>query len=130
MTLADLPPALPEVLAAHRLACTVESRKLLSALCECGWEKTIHNTKTTSLALHEQHRADMWREARTVRTVEQLDALPKRSVIRSSVGDYWERLSRSTWDCLSENGEGPTSPSTGIPLPALVLWTPEAATDA
>ncbi len=67
MTLADLPPALPEVLAAHRLACTVESRKqMFSALCECGWEKTIHDTKATSLALHEQHRADMWREAQAV----------------------------------------------------------------
>ena len=91
--------------------------------CKCG--QAINSDADWA-----RHLDEAWTEARTIRTVEQLDALPKRSVIRSSVGDYWERLSRSTWDCLSENGEGPTSPSTGIPLPALVLWTPEAATDA
>lgn len=63
----------------------------------------------------------------TVSTVEQLDALPRNTLIRSDVGDYWERLTAKKWDCLSETGEGPTSPSSGIPLPALVLWRPDQA---
>lgn len=41
--------------------------------------------------------------ARTVSTVEELDALPIRSIVREDGGTSFERL-RSGWDCLTTDG--------------------------
>lgn len=54
-------------------------------------------------------------------TVEQLDALPAKSLVRCKYGEYWEKFA-VLWDCLSENGEG--IPKATIPLPARLLWSP------
>lgn len=59
-----------------------------------------------------------------VETVEQLDALPVRSLVRDDHGEVFERL-RSGWDCLHEDGAGGLLKSTAIRLPARVLYTPE-----
>lgn len=54
---------------------------------------------------HAQHQADVWREACTIRTVDQLNALPGRAVVRSADGYIVERRR--------------------VELPALLLWHPD-----
>lgn len=95
---------------------------MFSAICECGWEKTVHNTRKTTGALHEQHQLDMLREAATVRTVEQLEALPAMSVVRDAFATVWEKDAKQ-W---SRTGCEFDHPVSEVGLPALVLWQPEA----
>jgi hypothetical protein len=64
-------------------------------------------------------------EERTITTMEQLDALPRGSLVRANDGDYWERLSRRNWDCLSAAGTIALNKSEAVELPATLLWHPE-----
>lgn len=57
---------------------------------------------------HADHVADAWREACTIRTVEELDALPQFAVVRDRVGTIWE-------NCWASR----------IVLPALLIWHPD-----
>ena len=59
-----------------------------------------------------------YRKPRTITTVEELDALPERSVVRDATTDVLERLG-GRWYCGDFPGLAPT-------LPATVLWEPEA----
>ncbi|AKQ06977.1 hypothetical protein PBI_OVECHKIN_75 [Mycobacterium phage Ovechkin] len=58
-----------------------------------------------------------------IETVEQLDALPIRSLVRSDIGEVFERL-RGGWDCLHEDGSAGLVMPFAIRLPARVLYTP------
>ncbi|AIM41001.1 hypothetical protein PBI_SQUIRTY_54 [Mycobacterium phage Squirty] len=62
---------------------------------------------------------------RVIETVEQLDALPIRSLVRSDIGEVFERL-RGGWDCLHEDGSAGLVMPFAIRLPARVLYTPAA----
>lgn len=57
-------------------------------------------------------------EARTVRTVEELDALPVGTILRCGYGRVWEKLAGHRRFSGMEVGKG-------LGVPALVLWTPE-----
>jgi hypothetical protein len=69
---------------------------------------------------HAAHVAQAIREERTVRTVEELDALPMETMIRDNEGDPWLRRADAGWECHFNLAR------VGIAdyLPALVLWTP------
>ncbi|WP_217349364.1 hypothetical protein [Mycolicibacterium fortuitum] len=65
---------------------------------------------------------------RQIETVEELDALPDHSIIRCASGAGWHKQELhcspgEPWWCAGSEIE---SPSTDIPLPARVLYTPEA----
>ncbi|QUE26265.1 hypothetical protein SEA_AKHILA_79 [Mycobacterium phage Akhila] len=60
---------------------------------------------------------------KVVETVEQLDALPIRSLVRSDIGEVFERL-RGGWDCLHEDGSAGLVMPFAIRLPARVLYIP------
>lgn len=75
---------------------------------------------------------EAWRDARTVTSTDQLDALPEGSILRRSftscagleLHEIWEHLFAG-WYCIG----APTSPPMGdygIPsLPALLIWHPD-----
>lgn len=76
-----------------------------------------------ALAWFAEHRGP-----RVVSTVEELDALPVGSVVRSGDGQIWQRVG-SGWDCLSEDGTGGSYPSETVifqtlPPTATILFTP------
>lgn len=116
-------PTPAEVLAAHRRSPVLYSFR---AACRCGWERGIQNTGKTTLALHEQHQLDMLREAATVRTVEQLEALPADVVIRDVNGHLLTKDLEGIycWSLLGSDGAGVDS--RWPDLPVAVLWQPEA----
>lgn len=95
--------------------------------CLCGWivdyeeidfgiNETTPDVLVQEDAQHAAHVAATWREARTVRTAEELDALPAGSAIRS--GECLMVMDRDKMWVPVWNG-GPTSDG------FLVLWTPE-----
>ncbi|MGB3602735.1 MAG: hypothetical protein WBA38_04185 [Gordonia sp. (in: high G+C Gram-positive bacteria)] len=86
--------------------------------CGCGQEFE-YDSRTLLSTIRDAHRAHVaatWREARTVRTAEELDALPAGSAIRS--GECLMVMDRDKMWVPVWNG-GPTSDA------FLVLWTPE-----
>lgn len=89
----------------------------------CGCRRIVQTADQWARHVAEEQRAAVVK-ARTITTVEQLDALPRRSLVMSKVGDIWELLTTG-WDCLSETGDGPVIPSSGVPLPARLLLNPE-----
>lgn len=69
------------------------------------------------------------REAAIIRTVEQLDALPDGSIVRDADGEAWKRDgSCEIGEAWFRAGGECDYPADRVPLPALVLWTPEAVT--
>ncbi len=68
-----------------------------------------------------EHLAQAYQEARTIRTVEALQALPDGSVIREEKhGDVLVRSGQRWGSGTDEHGWTPGS----VLLPALLLWTP------
>ena len=73
-----------------------------------------------------KHVAAAYREARTITTREQLEALPIRTVIRDDDGEIYERERSGPY--LRWYYPGPDDAFTMHPeLPALILWLPEEA---
>lgn len=77
------------------------------------------------------HQADAWREACTIRTADQLESLPHKSLLQvaytSAAGwnltEVWVRRNE-VWHCLAAPLI-PPSGSDGTPkLPALLIWHP------
>lgn len=81
-------------------------------LCHCG-------TWFDDEGDHRAHVAATWREARTVRTVEELDALPRNSMVLDPTWRVWQRI-REQWVALGRLHAPPM-----VPFPVVVLWTPE-----
>lgn len=81
-------------------------------LCHCG-------TWFDDEGDHRAHVAATWREARTVRTVEELDALLLvGTILRCGYGRVWEKLPGHRRFSGMEVGKD-------LGVPALVVWTPE-----
>ena len=74
-----------------------------------------------------EHVAAAYREARTITTREQLEALPGESVIRDVDGMIFERtrdhsINRRVWSAI---GTDEQLYGSAVELPALILWLPE-----
>lgn len=65
-----------------------------------------------------------WVKARTIETVEQLDALPDDSVVL--VDDCPARKHMGDWYFANDDGDSYGSRSLALYLPARLLWHPEA----
>lgn len=91
--------------------------------CECG-EKLADNDEDVDLdQVQRAHVAATWREARTARTIAELDALPIGTIIRDSdgdpltkVSDKWAWGDEDTWRTTTFFADGDE---------ALILWTHE-----
>ncbi|MEU9805456.1 hypothetical protein [Mycobacterium sp. NPDC050853] len=88
-------PRLREVLTEHALGQYSWGPEDCTYPCE--WQGAIDD--------HPAHQAAMWRETCTIRTVEQLNALPGNAVVRGTDGYIVERQY--------------------VRLPAVLLWHPE-----
>ena len=98
--------------------------------CECGWrEEQERRSESGSIFTHAAHVAATWHEARTVRTVEELDALPIGSVVQEIGEEHTWIRHGSLWHCSCDGTDVPwSSPALfeeqgGEPL--LVIWHPE-----
>ena len=106
------PTDLTTIIAAHE---RVLGMRL--ATCMCGWEEPIRGRDVT--ALHRAHVVAAIREARTVRTVGELDALPDGSVYVSDLHpDVPETKARGCWWTA---GHDPYEPS----LPGRCVYRPD-----
>ncbi|MGE2733822.1 hypothetical protein [Mycolicibacterium vaccae] len=124
-------PTLASVFAEHRWYRTTDVHWAVRCT-SCSWTADLRNTAKTSTQLVAEHAEQVWREKCTIRTGEQLDALPHLARIRyayeSPAGwkhdQIWERRNDS-WLCIS----APLSPPAGdfgVPeLPARLLWHPD-----
>lgn len=115
-------PSLAEVLARHQWRGEILG-------CDCGWDwpeqRTYFCGEDARIAkAHIEHQAEMWRESCTIRTFEQLDALPALAVISSNpevTGDG----NRWTWERFDEGWFTTAFGPAGYPdLPALLIWHP------
>lgn len=87
--------------------------------CECGWREEIERrSETGSVFTHAAHVADTWREARTVRTDDELDALPDLTIVKPFAPLSEAVLASDLADDRLDNQDDDD-------LPALILWTPE-----
>lgn len=103
-------PSLAEVLAQH----TTDDIAGSYVLCQCDRD-------FPSREAHAAHQAAMWLEARTIRTVHQLDALPRGIVVESNSGTiaahYGDRRGVVFGDERPFNWQS-------LALPVVVLWHP------
>lgn len=85
-------------------------------LCHCG-------TWFDDEGDHRAHVAATWREARTVRTLDQIDALAGGTVIRDACGIVFQHDADEEWQGYwwTPGDDISLSPC----LPALVVWSPE-----
>lgn len=120
--------SLEQHLAAHQLGKRIDNNTLV---CTCGdFVRDMPGTYDDPYREHRAHVAASWQEARTVRTVEELDALPFLTLIREvyapspSGNDYGGVYERrvTEWECIAGVFHEEQIP---IHLPALILWTPE-----
>jgi hypothetical protein len=101
-------PRLQDVIAEHQATRrTVESLWGSAWACVCG---EPHSP---------QHVAAAWREACTIRTLAQLDALPTQSAVRTAYGEILERAAGG-WTA----GDDVVWPAVKW-LPALLVWNPD-----
>lgn len=116
-------PTLAEVIEKHRWVSRSTTTRYVAA-CVCGWEKDIVNTQRTGLQLHGEHVESVWRDACTITTVEQLDALPPESIVKSEGGSVACRF----YDGIHGVTFGDERPFKwtvlASELPAVVLWHP------
>lgn len=65
-----------------------------------------------------------WRPpARTIETVEEMDALPEGSIIRDGYGDAWHK--DGGWSCTDTTFAYLSKTIVNVYGPVAVLWTPE-----
>lgn len=81
------------------------------------------DTREFSPARLSKHVTQAYREARTIRTVDELDALPEGSVVRLTKSQSWiyQRRDEGLW-FTPEFKTG--TPSKYFPFPLDLLWTP------
>lgn len=92
--------------------------------CTCGerWH-ALHENYDTRIAQHAAHVAATWTQARTIATIDQLDALPVGTVVRDHETDIM--VSGPTGEGESAWWyDGDPYRANEVDLPALVVWTP------
>lgn len=68
----------------------------LATICQCG-HRIAETLSVDVESLHAAHVADAWRESRTVRTVDELDALPNGSIYVSDAEGLAEQKAGDVW---------------------------------
>ena len=109
-------PTLAEVAAEHWVDYNIGA-------CD-GCARRYTNIGTVN-AEHGQHVAQVWREACTIRTVEQLDALPPETVIKTEGGSIACRHYTGIGVVFGDERPFPWTSSLATELPGLLLWHPD-----
>ena len=111
---------LAQHLAAHQYTDTCDGWES----CDCGWrEEQERRSESGSVFTHAEHVAATWQQARTITTIDQLDALPVETVVRELSRDgfvlekYWDQV----WDEARWLYPGDDDPQQFPSLPAIVL---------
>lgn len=127
----EVPHGIEQHLAAHEYLDILDGWDA----CECGWrEEYERRSETGTIFTHHAHVAATWREARTVRTIDELDALPVGTVIRDVDGAMYRRSPYSVdddgrwypaWTVGNAYERDMGVESREIPTPGLIVWTPE-----
>jgi len=115
----DLRADLAQVLKEHKY-------DLVKAVCSCS--DFVQVGLRCDPETHEQHVAGVlldagYRKPRTITTLEELDALPMESVLKSAEGNVWESLVGGWFETCSRA----CHIASDIALPATVLYEPEAS---
>lgn len=106
-------PSLAEVLATHKQD-DIAGR---TVLCACDHEFNTANR-------HAEHQAAVWAESCTIRTREQLDALPDGVVIDDDHGEIWAKYSGANYGPWWHPASEIEDDSAAIALPARILRHP------
>jgi hypothetical protein len=117
-------PSLAEVVTEHRWMGPL-GYDWLTKCSGCGWGGDTRNTGKTCISLHAEHVEQKWREACTVRTIDQLDALPEGSLLSS--GYCRGGLGPTAWGKSAWFFPGSKCSVDGdmIGVPAVLLWHPD-----
>ena len=111
-------PTLLEVLSEHQFVWDIFGARCVSRGCD--W--------TGYRAQHPTHQLEVWDEACTIKTVEELDALPDRSAVHEPDRDIvWMKDGRYTSEPWWGTGSDIESASTDIHLPARLVHRPATA---
>lgn len=87
--------------------------------------RTDPNHPTYGTPEFADHQAAAWREACTVRTVEQLDALPPETVIKTEGGSIACRHYSGIGVVFGDERPFPWTSSLATELPGVLLWHPD-----
>lgn len=124
-------PSLAEVVAAHRWMSRSTVTRFIAG-CTCGWEKDITNTAKSGVQLQGEHVEAAWFDVRTIRTREQLAALPNDVAVRSMGAierDIYERDDTANMSDLYgpwiQMGFEVPCADDEIELPALLIYHPD-----
>lgn len=124
--MSDQFPSLSDILAAHSIR--QDYNHPAWGKCRCGFDPdpgwdddAMTDEEINSWPSQSQHQADMWREACTVTTVEQLDAPPDGCVVRDQRGLLWET---DQGHMYAASYAMPMCIKT-VALPAVIVWHPE-----
>ena len=126
MTAAEF-PTLVQVLRQHRVKVS-HGRYWVAQCSGCEW--TIDapvGFRATALDAHEAHQAAAWREACTLRTAEQLEALPPETVIKTEGGSIACRHYTGVGVVFGDDRPFPWTSSLVTELPGVVMWHPNWA---
>ncbi|UAW08331.1 hypothetical protein SEA_WHITNEY_84 [Gordonia phage Whitney] len=120
-------PSLESLIAQHGFSFGHGTRpNTITAYCaglDCEWKPRVVKDIASGRRSHAAHVAEVIRAAQTVRTLDELNDLPVRSVIRDATGAVFD---------YGPDGEGDTvwwydgdpEEATDVELPAIVLWPP------
>lgn len=116
-------PTLEKVVAVHRWSGRLGN--FWDARCTgCSWRGDIRNTGKSATGLHAEHVQEVWREACTITTVEQLGSLPVGVILIDPDVQFtpppmfakytggWKFMDMGTF-------------AIDIPLPSRLIWHPE-----
>lgn len=127
-------PRLQDVLMAHRYSSPIARshpwavQKNPAGCAGCSWEAVDPVEGGHYLDQHAEHQAAVWREACTIRTVAQLDALPVGSVVMPlwylAAGPCW-RLSDGWFGVFIDKPMYPLGARTKPDNSALLVWHPD-----
>ena len=110
-------PSLADALKGHR-----EDYDSVFPSCECGWTQ---GDDSEVGPFWRDHADALWREVRTIRTVEELAALPEGSVVRYHDGSTDQRDVEGEWSWSWGAMEALLTDGA-----ALLIWHPDWVADA
>ncbi len=95
--------------------------ELAEVIYKARWVDAVENAEmATDAKMAETILAAGWVKPRTITTVEELDALPLETVVKSADGNVWECLVGGWYETCSRARHA----SSDIALPAIVLHEP------
>lgn len=121
-------PTDADIFAAHRYRQQDHSTIDGKAYCWCGWSTPIINSHKTAVDLWAAHVAEALTAARTIETVDELDALPIGTVVLTASPRYEDHEAFTRWSnkLWAAEGRARLYRTYDIVLPVTILHTPDS----